>query len=456
MTRASTAPSTVAAASLVSLLLFSACTGERADPMSGPGSRPNVLIFITDDQRSDMLPALPRTLEWFRPGTRYPNAVSTTPLCCPSRASVFTGRYAHNHGVLTNHHGERLDARRTVQSALRRAGYRTAIAGKYLNEWPLERPPPMFDQWAIDSPFPYGNGYLREPFNVNGELREVPYATDFIARAATGFLRDFERQDPRPWFVYVAPFAPHEPAIPPPGRPTPAPRVPGLPEGVEEPPQGGPHFLPRTITLSSSELRALAADQVRALGPVDELVNRVMSAVESLGELDRTLAFFLSDNGYLLGDHGAQGKSLPYMESVRIPLLVRWPAAVDRPAVDDRLAANVDIAPTILEAAGLPGALPVDGRSLTGRPRTQILLESFRTRSSPIPSWTALLTRGWEYVEYSRMGRHGFAEYYDLRGDPGQTRNLVSDAIGAERLSRLKDALEALRRCGSSGAAKCP
>src|SRR5918997_6132814 len=145
-------------------------------------SRPNILIIITDDQRRSTIRHMPKTRRWFaRGGRHFLRAYATTPLCCPSRASIFTGRYAHNHGVENNALAQTLDQRTTIQRYLQRAGYHTALIGRYLNRWPLEEDPPYFDEWAYFSSS-LGH-YYGGRWNVNGRVGTVPgYSTDYIAR----------------------------------------------------------------------------------------------------------------------------------------------------------------------------------------------------------------------------------------------------------------------------------
>src|SRR5919106_3164860 len=135
--------------SIVSLVAFP--TVGRAPAMAGP-PRPNILIIVTDDQRADMMWMMPRTMRWFGArGTEFPEASVATPLCCPSRASIMTGRYVHNHGVADNSSPTLLDQASTVQRYLRRAGYHTGYADKYLKAWNLHIDPPSFDRWAIQT-----------------------------------------------------------------------------------------------------------------------------------------------------------------------------------------------------------------------------------------------------------------------------------------------------------------
>jgi arylsulfatase A-like enzyme len=158
---------------------------------------PNILVIVTDDQREG-LEVMPKTLRWLRDdGTTYASAFATTPLCCPARASIFTGRYAHNHGVRTNHNPGPLDHQTTIQYHLQRAGYRTGIFGKFLNGWPLRQNPPFFDSWAT---FGWAdNHYVDGSWNIQGRVRKVSqYATNFIGDQANTFLA---APSSKPWFL---------------------------------------------------------------------------------------------------------------------------------------------------------------------------------------------------------------------------------------------------------------
>ncbi len=169
--------------------------------------RPNVLIIVLDDQAMGKLEAMPHTRRWFREkGLTFNRHYVSTPLCCPSRSSIFTGQYPHNHGVRLNTDYRNLNAEHTMQAYLHQAGYRTAMAGKYLNAT-LDSPP-YWDRWAS-----MRRGYHNVAFNVDGTERRVPrYSTDFIGKKAVEFLGDFQSVDNEPWFLYLAPFAPHKPA----------------------------------------------------------------------------------------------------------------------------------------------------------------------------------------------------------------------------------------------------
>ena len=420
--------------------------------------RPNVLVIVTDDARAETVAAMPRTRRWIAgAGVTYTNGFATTPSCCPSRASIFSGRYVHNHGVLRQQLGGRLDQRTTLARYLSDAGYATAMAGKFLNRWPLRRPPPHFDRYALAH-----GGYYGQTWAVDGAVRRVPtYSTTFIGDRALADPAAFEGDDARPWFLYLATFAPHDPRVPEP-RYARA-RFPALARvgpATGPPVDGKPRYLRDRPPVDLAEAARVRTGQLRTLLSVDDLVDRVMRRLAGTGELDHTLVFFLSDNGYAWGEHRHIGKFVPYTESVRVPFLVRWPGRLPAGTVDDRLVATIDIKPTVLAAAGIapdPGHV-VDGRSLLdGRRRRRLLLEYWRDQANApgIGDWAALRGPGWQYVEnYHQPGGGTFRELYDLAHDPGMDRNLLADHDpGNDPPASLAADLAAARRCRG---ASCP
>ncbi|MEA2446656.1 MAG: hypothetical protein QOK47_293, partial [Actinomycetota bacterium] len=319
-------------------------------PQNAPPPHPNILVIITDDQRpTGTMDVMPQTRSWFEnEGTTYPHGYVTTPVCCPSRASIFSGLYVHNHGVRTNEDAEKLAPEHLLQTYLQGAGYRTSIVGKYLvHPGPYDDPqnagidPPHFDDWRT-----FLGGYRPTLFNVNGELETVDeYATTYIADSASELLNDYESSDAQPWFLYVAPFAPHYPWVPGPKYKDATLPEWDVPPSVSDPSSAGkPPWVERAKVPFK---RAVLArnHQLRTLMSVDDLVERVMGEAQELGELDDTLVFYLSDNGYHWGEHGLGEKSSPYVESIGVPFYARWPGHLDAGATDNRLAANIDIAP---------------------------------------------------------------------------------------------------------------
>ena len=420
--------------------------------------RPNVLIIVVDDQRIGTLGVMPEVEQGFGGGgTEFTNAYVTTPLCCPSRGSIFTGRYAHNHHVSANAGDavQGLDQRTTLAYYLKNAGYRTGIYGKYFNPWPLDRKPPFFDRYAVTN-FDYYNAR----FNVQGREKVVrQYSTDFISNKATRFISE-ESDSDDPWFLYVAPNAAHAPYTPEPeyrDSPVPAPdRAP-----VEKDRSDKPAWV-RSVNTAPKYSEKVRRAQLRTLMSVDDMVGRLDEVLEETGEADNTIAIFVSDNGYFWGEHGLDDKRLPYLPAIRVPLFVRWPGHVAAGATDDRMAANIDIAPTVLEAAGISPGHTFDGKSLFGiERRTELVIEYFRDDApfDRVPSWAGLHTSAYQYVEYySDSGQRIFREYYDLIADPHQLVNLLEDGDPTNdptqlQLQTLSNRVKSGRNCSGT---TCP
>lgn len=443
------------------LLLFAsvAAAAPGASSAAAPNS-PNILVIVTDDQRAGPFLGMPRTEEIFGSGLVYENAFATTPLCCPSRVSIFTGRYAHNHGV-KYFNPSRLDQTTTVQSYLQANGYRTAIYGKYLNNWQVVVDPPFFDDWAT---FPQSTAstYSGGEWNVDGTVREVEeYSTDFIAAQASELLRSTESDDATPWFVYLAPPAPHEPYSPEPAyERSKVPDWRGNPAVFEKDVSDKPSYIRDVTRYCGFECGTkIRSAQIRTLMSVDDMVASVFGELEALGEAENTIAFYTSDNGLLWGEHNLNEKRPPYIPSIKVPLIMRWPQRIPA-GRDERIVANIDIAPTILEAAGIPqrSDVPMDGMSLlTPRLRRELLLEHWE--QNVIPTWYSIIAEDFQYIEYyDKDGVFKFKEYYDLEADPFQLTNLLRDGkvrTGPNRkqVKILHDRLREYRRCR---AVNCP
>ena len=418
-------------------------------------SRPNVLIVVTDDQRAgDTLEVMPATVDYFSAGVTFPSAVATTPVCCPSRASIMTGRYAHNHKVRSNAASEaaRLDQDTTLQRNLRAAGYRTGIVGKYLNGWDITKPPPHFDEFAITR-----TGYYGARFGIGRRGRQIVrrtsgYSTNYIRRWAKRFIRRGERDDSRPWLLYVTPFAPHAPSTAPPRyedaevppfEPNPA----MLEEDTSDKP---PQYTKYTQPFDHAEQEAFRARQLRSLMPVDDMVRQLTEGLAEEGE-DNTIVFFMSDNGFMWGEHGLSAKATAYDQSLRIPLMMRWDGHTI-PATDTRLAANIDVAPTVYEATGVVPNHPLDGRSLL-QPwdRDAILAEVYGAISRPELRWAGVISHDYQYVEYYGGDETvpTFFEYYDRTTDPWLLENVMVDGDTANdpNLVDLSTRLASYRNC---------
>lgn len=391
-------------------------------------SRPNVLIIVTDDQREGLsvMPGVRRRFGWR--GRRYPNAFVTTPQCCPSRSSILTGRYAHNHDVVNNSSGQRLDPRTTLQYYLQRNGYRTGVFGKFLNGWGGNTSPPYFNRWVTFA----GEGWYHDiRYNVNGDLKRLPgYSTTILGNRAERFLRQSNaNDDSRPWMIYLTPAAPHSPAQPEEKyRRARVPAWDGNPAVFEEDRTDKPDYVQAASSPMQTDFRK---SQYRTLMSVDDAVSHLFRTMDELNERN-TIAFFISDNGMLWGEHGWFRKSVPYTQAVEVPLLARWPGQIEGGSTDPRMVANIDITPTVLDAAGIsPEGASFDGRSLLDPwERDRLLLEFFGPEETyTVPPWASLRTDEYQYIEYYDEGNNViFKEYYDLVQDPWQLENLLRDA----------------------------
>ncbi len=448
----------------VVVLLFVAAMVAGLLLQSDQRRRPNVVLIITDDQHPAALDYMPTVLaDLAGHGIRFDDAFASTPICAPSRASIFTGRYPSTHGVIANGMKQKdgsigngafaFDASSTLATWLQAAGYKTALLGKYLNQYQFLTPvvPPGWDDWRVFAQDI--NVFFDYDLNENGRhvhygKREEDYSTDVLARHAVDFI---ERNQQAPWFMVFAPFAPHDPSEP-------APRHRGKLEQLPEwrPPNwnelgtGKPNWLERITKNVSKE--GLAARTRRRIGQlesllaVDDAVGSILAALEKQGVADDTMVIFTADHGLAWGEHRWAGKQLPYEEIVRIPLIARYPARWPEARRLDDLVLNVDIAPTIVELAGATPNGTLDGKSfvdlLDGAApewRQEVVLRHFRG-GFLVPPWDAIRTSRHKYV---RSGRS--EELYDLEQDPYELDNRAKkrghQSIRKDLAKRLADAL---------------
>jgi arylsulfatase A-like enzyme len=471
-------------------------------PVAKGPERPNVIVIETDDQ--SLAQATPRTMPHTfrllaRRGTLFENYVVTTPVCCPSRASLLTGNYAHNHRVLSN--GPGYPALRgkdnTLPAWLRRVGYRTAHVGKYLNHYPNADPAPGWSDWFTMTG---DSRYYDYDVSDNGSLvhfGEEPgdYIGRVINRESLRIVRG-SLPSRRPLYLQIDQHAPHvghphlaghscqgTSAEPDPdddalAARAPVPRPRSFNEAnVRDKPSFIRHRPPLT-TEEVSEVRRRYRCAVASLVDVDRGVRQVYEAVRRAGELADTAFVFTSDNGYLYGEHRIpEAKQEAYDEALRQPLVVLPPAVLRGrgPRRSAATVANIDLAPTILALArARPCAMRhrcrvMDGRSLVpllrgrrggfvGR-RLVIEFESSAKRSArdATCAFSGLRTPREAYIEHSRVVRRPGGpcvpshevEHYDLRADPYELHNLAYRPSAREkgRLAELSGQLARLRRC---------
>ncbi|MFG2616285.1 sulfatase [Streptomyces sp. NPDC048507] len=406
------------------------------------GARPNILLIVTDDQPKHTDWAIPKTIDWLGGrGVTFTHGHSATPLCAPSRSSVFSGRHAHHHGVRNNAASHSLDQSTTLQRHLKEAGYRTGLFGKYLNSWTLEDNPPHFEEWALLQP-----AYNDARWNVNGTVQRIDgYTTNIVRNRTLAFL-DAAATDSRPWFAYVTPYASHAPNVPAPKYAgTPVPAWNGRPSVPEPDRSDKPPFI-QGAAATLDDAREVRARQLRSLLSVDDAVQAIREKLAALGQLENTLVIFTGDNGYTWADHGWLKKSVPYSPSHEVPFYLSWPArGLAAGTTDHRIVANIDIAPTILEAAGVPRPAGQDGHSLLGAAdRDHLLVQWWKqgTGGDGPGTWASYVAKDRQYTEYydlhtdatgavSGTGQVAFREYYDLVADPYQLTNLLHQATPA-------------------------
>lgn len=431
-------------AALVILLAAAALSLVAGSEAFAQRHRPNFLIIVTDDQRADTFTEefMPKTLAMLvNQGVSFERGYVTTPLCCPSRSSILTGMYARNHGVLRN--PDPL-LQTTFVERLHEAGYHTGLVGKYLNSWDGSARP-EFDSWVAHAGG--GSRYFDPRLNVNGEWSVHPgYITYILRDYALDFLRGAPSD--RPFAFLWTPNAPHAAADPAPGDEELYPDLPlhRPPSFNEADVSDKPAWVQARRSLTAAQIAAIDTfrrKQLQTLKPVDDAIGQMLTLLEEQGRLDDTLVVFLADNGYFWGEHRInQGKNRVYEESQKVPFALRYPRLVRGPRVESRLVANIDIAPTIYQLAGLPIPAEVDGFSLvplmrgTRHWREDLLLESW-----PAQPYAAIHTERYVYVETEADS----PELYDLELDPYQLENVVDDPDYAKVVEELRGRLTVQR-----------
>jgi arylsulfatase A-like enzyme len=471
-----------AAGALLAFALLAGGCGTSQEP--GQQSKPNVLVLLTDDQTIESMRVMAGTrAELGASGTTFERSFVSNPLCCPSRATLYTGQYTHNHGVIGNRPPEggygRLDKSEWLPVWLQRAGYHTVHIGKFMNRYGLDSPPtevpPGWDEWytSVD---PSTYSFTEYQLNENGVVGwGRRYSTDEYSDRAVDAV---ERLAPsgRPFFLSVAWLAPHSgrPADPddPPGLATasPAPRhrdafaaepLPVTPAFNEADVSDKPSFVRRRPRLSAERVAAVTESYRQALESllaVDEGIVRIVGALRASGELDDTLILFTSDNGFFYGEHRVPyGKVMVYEPSIRVPLILRGPG-VPAGQVRRQLVTNADLAPTILEAAGaVPAGRVPDGRSLFPLLRDRGLAWGRELLVEGAPgfqavAYAAIRNDRFVYAEHD----NGERELYDLRSDPDQLENAIGGRGFAGIEARLAERLAALQECVGPGCRRGP
>jgi arylsulfatase A-like enzyme len=462
------------------------------------GDRPNIVLILLDDLDATTSPywnALPATQQLLKSrGVTFDEAFAPTPICCPARSTILTGKYGHNTGVLTNGGDQggwatfvaNGNEERTLAVWLQNAGYRTALIGKYLNgiESDPTHIPPGWNEWygSVDNLFYFGYGYT---LNENGTLvqygnTEADYNTDVVAAKAVDFIRRATTSDAasQPFMLYVAPTAPHLP-LPPARRHKDNPYVSALaprrPNYNEADVGDKPRWLRATANMREAIVNAWNdvdyQNRMGSLYAVDEMVSEIVATLEERGVLDNTWIIFTSDNGYNLGAHRLIHKMAPYEESIRVPLVIAGPgvnAGLQGKSLQ-QFTLESDYAPTIADIAGVAVPADVDGRSLLpllrgetpSSWRSDMLLQYvtaaaangvgaelpawfFVMLGQDIPGYRALRDATHLYVEWYTDPRipHEY-ELYDLAADPFQLTNLLATPAGQLKYHTVVEKMQA-------------
>ena len=441
----------------VGMLFFGSYTGTTDDMRTAAAqtsaAQANVVFILTDDLDKRLLAShlsdYPNIRALAAHGVTFNNAFVTNALCCPSRSTIFTGQYSHNHGIMTNTAPDGgaaafrpLEAK-ALPVWLDNAGYATGYVGKYMNEYDGTYVPPGWDAWhGIDT-------------DTVGE--KPGQMTDVFSDQAASFVRN--RAGATPFYLEVAPVAPHEPAIPYPrhadlfaGEKTPQP-----PSFNEADVSDKPGYVRKLKPLTRNQIisfNELYRNRLRSMMAVDEMVGRLVATLRARGELSSTYILFASDNGVHVGQHRLrEGKRLAYEEDIRVPLIVRGPG-VPASVTRSQMVLNNDLAPTFAQWAGVRPPLSQDGRSLApllrstppARWRTAFLAESAPHERIGRPAYRAVRTENYLYVSYA----NGEKELYNLERDPYDLRSYYPGAGNALK-DRLRGRLSSLAGCAGAG-----
>jgi arylsulfatase A-like enzyme len=455
-----------------------------------PNSKPNFIVILTDDQDAPSLNRMPLLRQYAAAyGVVFSRAYVTTPVCCPSRVSLLRGQYVHNHRVITN-----TDERdggiatflqrglnySTIATWLNDAGYRTGFAGKYINGFASELPPYVELGWDVWKPTWLDRAnfdtiidrYYRYVYLDNGVPRVAAgelsdYHTDMLRDFAIDFI-DQSLASNEPFFLHLAPMAPHTPVIPAVRhlRAFPNVRLPRTPAFNEADVSDKPDYIRRLPPLTPLEISRMETDYRRRLQmllAVDEMVATIVRELERRGQLANTYIIYTSDKGYVLGERrGVNWKLWPYEESSRVPFVViggdTWSGVRD-----NRLVLNIDIAPTLADLAGVDIPDFVDGRSfaplLRGeavRWRSRFMVENLGSSQSPGPGqsprrvtqpYSAVFTHNWRSIYYTATGER---ELYYLPADPYQLNNIYPRCQGTATVRVLDTWMRQLRACAGA------
>jgi arylsulfatase A-like enzyme len=458
------------------LKLGSAALGSMAVSRQSPGSplartterdnRPNFVIFMTDGQRADEMSIAgnkiihtPHIDRIGQEGMRFQNAFVVNALCAPSRATVLTGMYSRKHGVIDNKNRTIATDMPIISDLLREAGYEVAFCGKSHVKGALRDHYWDYYFGPVDQP-DYLNPRIAE--GVNGKIRQDQvypgYVDDLLTQASVEWLLG-RREKPFCLFLWL--YAPHRPFI----RPR---RHADLYNGVFIPKPstfdddlknypGKPQAFARAenkigVFEDVRTLEALVKDHYATTVDADENIGRLLDALSQSGKLDDTAVFFTADHGFFLGEWHIFDKRLMHEPSIRIPLLIRYPKLVNAGSLSEKMVLNLDIAPTVLELAGLKVPATMQGRSLVSLLKGENLgwredwLYAYYEYPGDhmVAKNRGIRTERYKLIEYYEEEPMQY-ELYDLQADPSETQNLYGHPEYASLATKLLQRLEEVR-----------
>ena len=382
--------------------------GEVGESVPTSNHQPNIILFLTDDQRQDSLGLMPAVQDLQAQGVTFQNSFVTTPLCCPSRASLLTGQYAHNHGIFKNFADEgggfpNFDDDETLAVWLDEAGYETALIGKYLNDYDAASLviPQGWDHWVGQD----DNGQYGYELNVNGVLETHGSSEeDYSPHVLTDYALDFLEATEGPFFMVFSITVPHAPADPPPGS--------------------------TCVWTNVWERRDCS------LEAADAALAELMTAAPA-----DTIFVYTSDNGFIDHEHGRnRGKNCPYDECLRVPLVLRYPGVVPG-SISTKFALNLDLTATIVSwASAIPGHT-LNGQSLITATREQFMFE-MEQEGAVQGRIEGARWRKWKYIVWP----NGAEELFNMQRDPGELKNIASRARQQDVLADMRQRLEELRQ----------
>jgi arylsulfatase A-like enzyme len=456
--------------------------------LAAPRQRPNILYIMADDHAAHAISAYgsrinhtPNIDRVASGGVRFTNCFCTNSICTPSRAAILTGQYSHRNGVYTLN--DRLDPNRNhVAKELRKAGYQTAMIGK----WHLASDPTGFDYWNI---LP-GQGVYYNPTFINAgkQTQYQGYCTDLIGDFTLDWLKQRDRN--KPFFAMCHHKAPHRPWEP-------APKYKDLfaNQTIPEPGNLLDHYEGRARSVAAVQMRVgenmnrtdlkqdippdlhgdalrrwayqyYIKDYLRCIQSLDDNVGRVLDYLDAEGLSSNTVVIYTSDQGFFLGDHGWFDKRLMYEESIRMPFVMRYPGAIHPGSVNRDMVLNIDFAPTFLDFAGVPAPSEMQGRSFRanveghtpGNWRKAMYYRYWMHNDGDhhVPAHYGIRTDRWKLIDYygRPLGKSGANppdtapewELYDMQNDPREMKNLYADPKYASVVRRMKAELDRLQK----------